>query len=379
MQVFFYIILFFLLAYAFLIDYYRRSWNQIPLFYPGTSEAKTRITVIVPARNEEKNIADCLQSLLTQSYPQELLEIIVVNDHSTDHTEEVIRSFLNHPIIKLINLRDYINDPDLPAYKKKAIEIGIAQSSGEFILTTDADCVAPSQWVNLMATMHACLDAAFIAAPVRIEDRSSILSVFQSLDFITLQGITGAAVYKKLYSMCNGANLGYQKSAFYEVGGFEGIDKIASGDDMLLMYKIYKKFPQKIFFLKSQDAIVSTSPMPDWKSFLNQRIRWAGKADQYDDKRIFWTLLFVYLLNFFLLFFLIACFWNMRWAIFFLILAIIKTIIEFPFVYTVSTFFSQKHLMKYFLFLQPLHILYTVIAGALGKFTHYEWKNRKLK
>ena len=74
------------------------------------------------------------------------------------------------------------------------------------------------------------------------------------MDFMVLQGITGAVVYKNNLSMCNGANLAYEKKAFYEVNGFAGIDHIASGDDMLLMHKIWKKYPDRVHYLKSKEC-----------------------------------------------------------------------------------------------------------------------------
>jgi cellulose synthase/poly-beta-1,6-N-acetylglucosamine synthase-like glycosyltransferase len=369
-----------LLGYGILIDYYRRSWNKIPLFDINASpgEKNIAVTIIVPARNEEKNIGNCLASLLQQSYPHEMMQIIVVNDHSTDRTVELVESF-NSPCITLINLREYISTTEINAYKKKAIEIAIEKSSGELIVTTDADCIAPPDWIKSIVLLYAQQKAAFIAAPVKVKDRNSLLSIFQSLDFITMQGITGAAVYKKIYPMCNGANLAYSKIAFLAVDGFEGINTIASGDDMLLMQKISRKFPEKIFFLKSTEAIVSTQPAPDWKSFLNQRIRWSSKADKYDNRKIFLTLLFVYIFNLCLLFFLVAAFWNIQWLLVFIMLITGKAVVEFWFVHTVAVFFGQGQLMRYFFFLQPLHIVYIIIAGTLGKFGTYEWKNRKVK
>ncbi len=206
---------------------------------------------------------------------------------------------------------------------------------------------------------------------------SSFLSIFQTLDFITLQGITGAAVYKNFHSMCNGANLAYAKDAFYEVGGFSGIDDIPSGDDMLLMHKIYKKYPEQVFFLKNRQAIVSTQAAASWSEFINQRIRWASKADRYEDKRIFWVLLLVYLINLLFLGILVVSFWNSRYLWIFLILLILKTMIEFPFVRSAAVFFRQQRLMPWFPALQPFHILYTVVIGWLGKFGSYRWKGRK--
>ncbi len=137
----------------------------------------------------------------------------------------------------------------------------------------------------------------FVAAPVQFENTGSFMALFQVLDFMSLQGITAAAVGAGAHSMCNGANLAYQKKAYYEVGQFAGIDQIASGDDMLLMQKMRKAFPGKLGFLFHQDAIVSTLPMPNWKQFINQRIRWASKGTHYQDKSIFWVLLLVYLMN----------------------------------------------------------------------------------
>ncbi|MBS1598274.1 MAG: glycosyltransferase [Bacteroidetes bacterium] len=380
MYIFLYIVLLLLFGYGILIDYYRRSWNDIPQYDPGSpsKEFKTKVTVIIPARNEENNIGRCLESILKQSYPLSLIEIIVVDDHSTDGTKARVNSF-NHRCIRLIDLKAYLNNENINSYKKKAIEIAIKESFGELIITTDADCVVPVDWIKSMAILFDEKQAAFIAAPVKINDGHSLLSIFQSLDFITMQGITGASVYKKIYPMCNGANLAYSKAAFKDVNGFEGIDEIASGDDMLLMQKISKKFPDHVFFLKKTGAIVNTDPSLDWKSFLHQRIRWSSKADKYNNQNIFLTLLFVYVLNLCLFSFLIAAFWNIYWLKVFVILVIVKTFVEFSFVKTVADFFGQKRLMLYFFFLQPLHILYIIVAGTLGKFGSYEWKNRKVK
>lgn len=179
--------------------------------------------------------------------------------------------------------------------------------------------------------------------------------------------------------MCNGANLGYEKKAFDEVNGFSGIDQIASGDDMLLMHKISRKYPGQIHYLKSKEAIVSTQPMKTWREFFNQRIRWASKAKHYDDKRIFWVLLLVYLFNLSFLTLLIAGFFNYYYWFCLLGSWIAKTIIEFPFLYSVASYFNKKPLMNYFFFFQPLHIVYTILSGLWGQFGKYEWKGRRVR
>ena len=134
--------------YALLILYYWRGWVTIPGFTVVNQKAKAKISVIIAARNEEENIATCLDSVCNQSYPKELFEILVVDDHSTDNTAAIIKSYTNKNV-KLISLKDFIPVAKINSYKKKAIEIAIAQSTGELIITTDADCFAKENWLEI--------------------------------------------------------------------------------------------------------------------------------------------------------------------------------------------------------------------------------------
>jgi len=377
-------------SYFLLILYYRNAWLAIP-DYRGEIQnvgPQTKISVIIAARNEEENIAACLGSISQQLYPKELFEVIVVDDHSTDKTAEIIS---NHPLpnLRLISLRDLVADQKLNSYKKKAIEIAIKQATGELIVTTDADCIVPPHWLQTLASFYEQHEPAFIAAPVSVDCSNKFIEFFQGLDFMTLQGITGASVHKKIHSMCNGANMAYTKKAFEEVGGFAGIDNIASGDDMLLMHKIYKRYREKVMFLKSEDVIVQTQPVNSIKEFFSQRIRWASKAGKYEDKRIFWVLLLVYLVNVSLLVLpVIALIRNVQfsmfnaqcsiWGVWFLLL-VIKTLVELIFLYPVAKFFNKHPMLWAFPLMQPFHIIYTVIAGWLGSFGSYSWKERKVK
>jgi cellulose synthase/poly-beta-1,6-N-acetylglucosamine synthase-like glycosyltransferase len=213
---------------------------------------------------------------------------------------------------------------------------------------------------------------------VKIKENGSALSIFQALDFISLQGITGAVVYRHLYPMCNGANLAYSRSAFLAVEGFKGIDHIASGDDILLMGKIQSQFPGKGAYLKDPEAIVTTQAADSLHSFFRQRIRWASKASHYSNPWILLTLAVVYALNFCLLLLFLSSFYNQgwRWLVCFLVL---KVFAEYFFVSKVAFFFGQRNLMKYFIFCQPFHILYIVIAGAFGTFGKYRWKERMVR
>ena len=378
-MILFYISIFLFLGYSFLIVYYWLSWRSIPEYFSSTEKPSTGFSVIIPARNEERNIISCLESVCAQHYPTNLLQIIAIDDCSTDKTWDLVRNF--RPGEKLINSTrlDEVEDVGFSAHKKRAIETGIAISRHDVIVATDADCKHPLAWLKTIASFYEEKKSVFIAAPVALQNDSSVLQIFQALDFLVLQGITGASVHKKIHSMCNGANLAYEKGIFNEVAGFAGIDNIASGDDMLLMHKVSSKYPDRIHYLKSKQAIVASLPMQTWKDFFDQRIRWSSKARFYDDKRIFWVLLLVYLFNLSFLVLLVGGSWFHVLWVYAGILWIAKTIIEFPFVYSVASFFDKTSLLKYFFFFQPLHIAYTIMAGLLGQFGKYEWKGRKVR
>jgi cellulose synthase/poly-beta-1,6-N-acetylglucosamine synthase-like glycosyltransferase len=368
-----------LVAYILLLGWYKKSWLQVRSFKPTIMvNCDTKVTVIIPARNEEENIKHCLQSIARQDYPAHLMEVIVADDFSTDATAAMVQQY-GTANTRLLSLRNFINEKDTNSFKKKGIELAVQQSSGKLIITTDADCVAGESWISTMVAFYEKTNAAFIAAPVSINCTNRFVEMFQAVDFLTLQGITGAAVSKNAHQMCNGANLAYTREAFTTVNGFAGIDDIASGDDLLLMYKIFTRFPDKVFYLKSKAAIVATLPMNSWRGFFNQRIRWASKTTRYKDRKMFWTLFGVYFLNVACLLLLIISLIRPVYFVWMVVFLIVKTAAELNFLLPVARFFNKAKLLWLFPVMQPVHIIYTVIAGWLGTFGRYSWKGREVK
>lgn len=357
--------------YSVLIIYYWLSWKNIPVFNPGQTIPATKISVIIPARNEEENIGQLLDALKQQDYAANLFEVIVVDDHSSDRTAHIVKQYGSARLVTL-------NEDGINSYKKKAIEKGIELAGGELIVTTDADCIPQPQWLSLVAAFKEKHQSVFVAAPVAINCNNSLLQSLQSMDFMILQGITGAVVDKQLFAMCNGANLAYEKKVFYEVNGFSGVDHIASGDDMLLMQKIMDRYPGRVHYLKSKDAIVYTDAMKTWKTFFNQRIRWASKSVNYNNKKILLVLALVYLFNLSFLAWALAGFFHPRYWLWLVGLWAAKTIVEFPLFISVARFFNKPWAIKLFFFFQPVHIAYTIISGLFGQFGKYEWKGRKV-
>jgi cellulose synthase/poly-beta-1,6-N-acetylglucosamine synthase-like glycosyltransferase len=369
-----------LLCYSILIFIYCFFWRRTKVYQLPSSYSPTiKASVIIPARNESSNIRSCLQSLLGQDYPSALLEIIVVDDHSEDATAAIAGAFSENGV-KVIRMGTPSGKSgDHGKGKKKAIEAGISKATGALILTTDADCVIPERWVSTMTAFHEEKKPLFIAAPVMFGNLRSVLDIFQTLDFLSLQGITAASVSNGFHGMSNGANLGYEKAVFDKVGGFKGIDQIASGDDMLLMQKIEASFPGRTMYCLAKEVIVITKPADSFGAFIQQRIRWASKARFYKEEKMLAVLMMVYLLNLSLLALMVQVvfFTQSLWVIL-LGLILLKTIVELAFLIPVARFFGKSVLLWAFLPAQPFHILYTVIAGFFGQVGSYSWKGRKL-
>ena len=368
------------ILYAGLLVAYRFWYDKLEFFkaIPSPSEVKevyTKFTVIIPARNEAANIKACVDSIVAQQYPKDFFEIIVIDDFSQDDTAFIVKALhADNPQVQLLSLADYFKEGEISSFKKKAIEKAVLHAKGDWIVTTDADCIVPIHWLSLYNQYIQKEKPVFIAAPVMFMKESGILNTFQVLDFLALQGITAAAVGAGKHSMSNGANLAFEKSAFIAVGGYQGVDQIASGDDMFLMHKMKKTLSNRIGYLFHPDAIVLTKAMHQWKDFFMQRIRWSSKARYYDDNSIFWVLLLVYLYNFsFLILLLSGNFQTL------LISLAFKTFFELYFLDPVARFYKLSETLRYFILFQPLHIFYTILAGLFGQVKTYTWKGRRVK
>ncbi len=367
-------------CYVWLMVTYIKGWARQKEFrLPANYVPQTFISVIIPARNERDNIGACITSVLAQNYPADLFEVIVVDDHSEDDTARIVGDFTDDRL-RLLDLAHHLpRDKKINAYKKAALSAGISRAKGELIVTTDADCVAPNAWLTHLACMFEQEHPAMIVAPVVYFATGGLCRIFQMIDFMGMQGVTVAANSMKMGNMSNGANLAFSKDAFEQVQGYEGIDNLASGDDYLLMMKISRLPDAKIACLKSEQAIMTTIPQPDWASFLRQRIRWASKSGKYDDKKLTAILLLVYVFNIaFVALGIMGLFQHRYWLVAGAMLAI-KTVVEYVFMNPVADFFGKQWTKVYFPFLQPLHIIYVTVAGFFGFFGNYKWKDRRVK
>jgi len=363
------------LIYGFLVLNFIRGWHNLVYFIPQKSDPQTKVSIIVAARDEEANITKTIDDLVAQQYPKVLTEIIIIDDHSTDRTAEIVLSYADRNV-KLIKLNE---DRALNSYKKKAIQTAIGTCSGDLIITTDADCRMGADWLATIVNLYEQKNYKMISSPVAYFQEKSFFERLQSLEFLYLIGLGASTIGNKEPSTCNGANLAYEKATFYEVGGFQGIDDLASGDDELLLHKIAAKYPDQIGFLKNREAIVYTHAKETLGAFIQQRKRWASKSTRYKNKAIIalgvliWIFNLTILANFitglFIPGFLMITFYQL----------LVKMVLETLFLWDVTGFAKRRSLLILIPVLNVLHVLYMVYIGIAGNSGKYNWKGRMVR
>lgn len=356
----------------FIVSTFIRGWAKIKIFNGNENKAQTKVSIIIAARNEEDKIGLTLTDIVAQNYDKSLVEVIVIDDHSTDQTSQIVSSFANEGV-KLIRLNE---SGVLNSYKKKAIQTAIGQAVGDLIITTDADCRMGSRWLKTIVNYYEENGYKMISSPVGYFEEKNLFEKIQTLEFSYLIGLGASTIGNNNPSTCNGANLAYERKAFFEVGGFTGIDDLASGDDELLLHKMAALYGNKIGFLKNTDAIVYTHAKPNLSDFIQQRKRWASKSTRYKDKSVIvlgvsiWLLNVSLLINAFLAFFFPLSF------IFLVFQLGVKIALEAIFLAQITNFFKRRLLLLLLPMVSLLHIIYIVYIGVAGNAGKYTWKDR---
>jgi len=363
------------LLYLGVLTYVVIGWNTLkrPRIKPASHT--TKVTVLIAARNEEESIHLTINDILAQDYPKHLTEIIIVDDHSTDRTSQIIAGYADQGV-RLLQLNE---DKPLNSYKKKAIAEAIKLSNGELMVATDADCRMGSRWLSSIVGYYEEEQPLMISSPVSFFEEKSFFERLQALEFFSLIATGAAFISNGQASTCNGANLAYRKDVFYEVGGFNGIDDLASGDDELLLQKVAAKYPGRIGFLKWYDAVVFTHAKHNFKSFMQQRRRWASKSVKYKDKRVVAVVVGLWLFNVSVVLNLLGGFYDMHFAAIGAIQMLMVILIGVALFIPVTGFFKRRDLLWLLPVVCVLHIIYFVYIGLIGNKGKYMWKGRLVK
>lgn len=340
----------------------------------GLSDQSTGFSILIPFRNEANDLPELLVSLKTLDYPLSRFEIIFIDDDSEDDSVQIINTFItgNPPFdVRLIENCRRSQSP-----KKDAITTAIGIAKHEWILTTDADCIVPKKWLQVYHHFILEHHPTLLAGPVLYQADSSFVQQYQQFDGLSLQGVTMGSFGLTNPILCNGANLGYLKSAFHEVKGFNGNDHLASGDDMFIMEKINDAFPNGCYYVKSKNAIVRTKSFTNWNNCIKQRIRWASKTSQQKNVASKLIGFIVLVTNLLVIIGGVLCFLLQDFYQIYLAFLTSKLFIDFIFLRYNARFFGVTMTLRYSipaLLLYPLITTWVVLRSFRGS---YIWKGR---
>ena len=334
----------------------------------NTEVPELKASIIVPFRNEQAHLEALVKSLAAQQYQK--LEVIFVNDHSTDQSAESLKE-----LIPQIPYPTQLLSLEQAEGKKAAIAHGIANASGDIILTTDADCTMDPNWVKEMLRPFNDERIQMVSGPVALTGKG-LFQRWQQMEFASLIATGAASIRAGKPTMANGANLAYRKPAFEAVGGFENISQTPSGDDELLMMKLNEAFPKGVAFRKAVEATVHTAAHKSWSAFKHQRLRWASKWQVGKRPATRLIALFIFLIN--LLWLVLPLFAWLDWVAPETPIRIynLRFIIEAIWLMCLARFFPNALSVRCLILHQLLYPLYVIYFGLMANFGNYQWKGR---
>lgn len=375
LQVFLNIVLIFTALYLICIAAFTFGlFNLKERFHSVNKNNLVKVSVLIAARNEEKNIEKLLESLKKQSFPKELFEVIIVNDHSTDNTDEIINDFINKNKeldVKLLKAEK--------KGKKHAISQALHSAINELVIVTDADCVLNDLWIESIVGFYQEEKCKMILAPVLLSPAENLFEKMQVLEHLSLIGSTAGSASIGFPVMCNGANMAYERKAALEVEKFRKDFDIPSGDDMFLLEQFVKCYGHNnVKFLLSKSAVVKTKTCKTIKDFIRQRRRWVSKTKSYTSWKVIVTALIVLFFNLSIISLLVSAFFvPALWSIY-ILLTLLKFFIDFPLLKNITNFMNQGSLLKWVLPLEiiyPFYVVFTALSGTI--FTKLKSENGK--
>lgn len=324
------------------------------------------ISVIIAARNEEKNIGALLRSLIDLNYPAGMFEIVVANDRSTDSTSSIVEKFLqSHTHIRLIDIES--NSSDMPN-KKNALRMGIEHSQFGILAFTDADCVVQKNWLNELSEQFTEETGAVVGySPYQLNGASSIASSFLRYEEHKNSLLAAAAVGLDNAFLCTGRNFAYRKKVYDQVGGFEKIKHSVSGDDDLFLQLVRRETNWKIRYMSSEESHVRTHPPVSFSQFVSQRTRHVSGSKYYPR-----NIQLVYsMVHLFHVTVLVGLFFN---PLISLIVLMTKFNLDGAFIAKGKTVFNEMFSVPAFFLNEILLVLYSFLIAPMGLIKKFEWK-----
>jgi biofilm PGA synthesis N-glycosyltransferase PgaC len=359
-----------LFAYALILLWLASGFARTPVFEPHPGAAALPVTIIVCARNEEKNITACLRSVLNQDYAPEKIQLILMNDASSDSTVQRAEAVLKYSGLQY----RIISNPQQKG-KKQSITYAMTLATGDLVILRDADTFTNSQqWLYTLVQFRQHSKVDLIIAPVAIADNFGILWALQAIENNILAVLAGGSSFYRRPFLCSGANLAFPKATFEKTKGYAShLDK-ASGDDIFFMEDVKKIPGSTIAYLKSSEAIVSTYPSYSFKALIRQKTRWASKFKTNPNRLNFWLALLSFGVNAAWLVCFVGCFLSVSYHRACLLFIFLKLGIDFLLLFLASGFIKNRLLWWFALPVGCIYPMYACLVSFASVFMKPRWK-----
>jgi len=333
------------------------------------TEFQPKVSVVVAARNEEHNLKNCLTSLLSQTYPKNLTQLVVVDDRSTDDTPNILKQFNSKHDVLTIKISETQNGS---SPKKVALNEGIAHANGELIFTTDADCTPPQDWLTQTVPLFQ-EDIGLVIGPAPFLEEKILWSKLLCLDNFATAFVAAGATGWNIGVTCSGRNLAYRKSVFEQVNGFQKTIHSLSGDDDLFLQTVKKQTDWKINYSLSPNTSVTSSAEKSFSGYIAQRRRHVS-ASKYYSKSIQANYLLFNVANLVLFGFLIFSLFSQEYLFLATLLFGVKLLLDFLSLYLVTKKFDKRHLLYFFPLWEIFFLINQTIISPLGLVGKVRWK-----
>ncbi|MDO3693406.1 glycosyltransferase [Wenyingzhuangia sp. chi5] len=340
---------------------------RLPKTEVDQSLHQQRFSILIPFRNEEKSLNNLLKSIQNLEYDSDNFEILLIDDESTDNSVNIIKQWQDKiPNIKILNNQRVSYSP-----KKDAIQVGIKATKFDFIITTDADCVLPKNWLYAYNSIIYQKQSLFVAGPIALKTNKNFVEQYQKYDSLSLISVTMGSFGIQQPMMCNAANMGFDKKAYLQMQSHQ--TNIASGDDVFTLENFVKDFPKKVHYLNTTEALVVTKAENNWKKVIQQRIRWAAKSTHYKSFFTKFIGLIVLITQLFIVFGL------MLKPLFTFYLLLLKIGIDLIIILITNKKLKQKISIQQYVLVGILYPFLNTYIGIKALFGGYNWKGRKFK
>lgn len=335
---------------------------------------KKSISVIIPVRNEALHLKPFLESIIQQSYPRDFFKIYFINDHSTDNTKEILEnfSFENQELnIEIIDLKETKG-------KKAALQKAYQLATSELILTTDADCILPGNWIEIANRAFDNEEVQMLCGGVKIPSGKSWLEQFQSVELMSLAGSGAAGITLKKPFMSNGANLAYRRTVLKNIDFSQMKPQTPSGDDVFLLMEVLKKFgPKAIQFEFHPSHWVETKALSTFEQLVQQRIRWTSKSKNYTQPFQIFVSMLVLLSNLGIPILFLWSLFSLDITMSFLFYWFMKMMIDFVFIKKIAHISRQTFTFPMYMNTAIIYPFFISYIAIIGQFAGFSWKERK--